>query len=160
MNDAYLLTGGNMGDRLSFLTKAAAAIGQHCGTIVAASSIYETEAWGKSDQGAFLNQVLRVETTLTARELLDQILSIESLLGRKRAVKYGPRYIDIDILLFNDDVISEPGLSIPHPEMQHRRFALVPLSEIAASKIHPLFGKSITELLEGCEDSLAVYKFS
>ena len=158
MNDAYLLTGGNRGDRLSFLTRAKQAIQQQCGEVLQASSIYETAAWGKEDQEAFLNQVLHIRTVLTAEALLEKILSIEKDMGRERDLRYGPRFIDIDILFFNEEVIDIPGLRIPHPQMQHRRFVLTPLAEIAAGKMHPLLLQDVSALLAACTDPLAVNK--
>jgi 2-amino-4-hydroxy-6-hydroxymethyldihydropteridine diphosphokinase len=157
-NRAYLLIGGNMGDREAYLRQAREAVGRSCGPITNVSSIYETEAWGLELQDKFLNQALTLETSLSADLLLKEILKTEELIGRKRDLKYGPRTIDIDILLFNNDVIDAPGLSIPHPQLQNRRFALVPLAEIAAEKLHPVLNKTITELLSDCPDQLNVYK--
>src|SRR5687768_12743928 len=105
MNSAYLLTGGNLGNRLQNLQTAATHIDEQCGRVVKASSLYETAPWGQSDQPAFLNQVLLVNTSLSARALLNQILHIEEMMGRKRTGKYGPRVIDIDLLFFNSDII-------------------------------------------------------
>ncbi len=160
MNDAYLLTGGNMGDRLSFLTRARKGIEKNCGRIIESSSIYETAAWGKEDQEAFLNQVIHIETRLEPLELLAAVLKVEEELGRKREARYGPRFIDIDIIFYNEEVIDLPGLKVPHPQMQNRRFVLVPLAELAADKIHPIYHKSIQDLLKICPDPLSVNKFS
>lgn len=160
VNKTYLLMGGNMGDRKNILEQARGLIAIHCGQIAIASSIYETAAWGKEDQPAFFNQALEIQTPLSAPELLEKILWIEKKLGRVREEKYGPRIIDIDILLFNNDSINEPGLTIPHPEMQNRRFALSPLAEIAPGLVHPLFNKTINELLEICPDKLEVRKIT
>jgi len=159
MNEAFLLTGGNMGDRIKFLFQAKVSIEKKCGRILKRSSIYETAAWGKEDQEAFFNQVLKIETELTAPELLQTILKIEEELGRKRQIKYGPRIIDIDILFFNDEIIDISGLKIPHPQMHNRRFVLVPLNEISPQKLHPAFHKTISQLLAECPDPLTVNKF-
>jgi 2-amino-4-hydroxy-6-hydroxymethyldihydropteridine diphosphokinase len=160
MNKAYLLIGGNTGDRKVHLTKAAEAIGQTAGRILKQSGWYETAAWGKTDQPAFLNQCLLVETPLTAIELLEELLAIETRLGRIRTEKYGPRTIDIDILLFNRMVYRSAELSVPHPELAHRRFALVPLKEIAPRYLHPVRQKTIARLLLDCKDPLPVKKLS
>ena len=160
MNEVYLLTGGNIGNRLEYLSKAKEQIEKRCGSILKESSVYETAAWGKEDQGAFLNQVLKIETTLQPGELLKTILEIEEYLGRKRELKYGPRTIDIDILFFSNDIISQHSLKVPHPQMQNRRFVLAPLNEIAPDKIHPSLYKTISQLLAECPDPLAVNKFN
>lgn len=160
MNEVYLLTGGNIGNRLVFLSKAKEAINNKCGRILQASSIYETAAWGLENQEAFLNQVLKIKTSLTPDDLLKSILQIEGELGRKRELKYGPRTIDIDILLFNDEIIDRQGLKIPHPQIQNRRFVLIPLNEIASDKIHPVFQKPVSQLLAECPDLLEVNKFN
>ena len=158
MNRTYLLIGGNVGDRHQNLEKARQLVESQAGKVLQQSAIYETEAWGKQDQPAFLNQVLHVETALEPLPLLKTILQAELDMGRKRAEKYGPRTIDIDILLFNDLTHESGELTIPHPQMHLRRFALMPLAEIAASEIHPVFKKSIDELLLECPDKLGVKK--
>lgn len=158
MNLAYILTGGNLGDREENLRLARVAIEQKCGRITCTSALYETEAWGLKNQGPFLNQALELRTALGAKELLDTLLSIELSLGRVRDVKYGPRIIDIDIIFFNQEVIALPGLSVPHPQLHLRRFALEALAEIAPTYIHPVFGKSVEQLLAECTDTLAVNK--
>ena len=160
MNEVYLLTGGNIGDRLSYLSRAKKTIEERCGHVLQESSVYETAAWGMENQEAFLNQVLKIETLLTPDELLKSILQIEEQLGRKRELKYGPRTIDIDILFFNDAVIDQQGLKIPHPQIQNRRFVLIPLNEIASEKIHPVFHRTVSELLAECPDLLEVNKFN
>lgn len=160
MNKAYLLIGGNMGLRENYLSKAKKAIERECGKITKQSAIYETEAWGMTEQSAFLNQALSVQTKLDPEELLHAILTIEEELGRKRDIRYGPRIIDIDILLFNNEIITIPNLEIPHPEMQNRRFALQCLNDIASEKNHPVFQKTIAQLLAECPDPLTVNKFS
>lgn len=160
MNTAYLLTGGNVGNRLEYLAKAQEAISRRCGNIESLSSIYETAAWGKTDQPAFLNQVIGLQTSFAAPALLEKILSIEQQIGRIREEKYGPRTIDIDILLFGDQSIDTPGLEVPHPRLPERRFALVPLAEIAPNLVHPVLRVPISRLLDQCTDPLTVKKFS
>jgi 2-amino-4-hydroxy-6-hydroxymethyldihydropteridine diphosphokinase len=159
MNHAYLLTGGNLGDRAGNLKMAAEAIGRSAGKIVMLSSLYETAAWGTKDQPDYLNQAIEIETNMRAPELLNILLDIEIQLGRYRQEKYGPRLIDIDILFFNSDILKTPNLVIPHPHIQNRRFVLVPMAEIASDFQHPVFNKSITELLTNCTDPLNVKKF-
>jgi 2-amino-4-hydroxy-6-hydroxymethyldihydropteridine diphosphokinase len=159
MNISYLLIGGNQGDRLARLAEAKDWIAKAGGQILLASSLYETGAWGKRDQPDFLNQALKVDTPQDAPAWLLTLLGIEERMGRRRAEKYGPRIIDIDILFFNNSIIREPGLSIPHPEIQHRRFALTPLEEIAPFLIHPVLHKTIRQLLAECTDPLAVKQF-
>lgn len=160
MNISFLLTGGNTGDREKNLAKAKELIQQECGMVVQQSSLYETAAWGKTDQPVFLNQALEIKTSLTARQLIRKILKIEKLMGRVRKEKYGPRLIDIDILLFNNEIHHYKFLTLPHPEMQNRRFALLPLSEIAPDIQHPILKKTIATLAEECKDELPVKKYS
>ncbi|HQX72512.1 MAG: 2-amino-4-hydroxy-6-hydroxymethyldihydropteridine diphosphokinase [Chitinophagaceae bacterium] len=160
MNTAYLLTGGNLGERVHNLAMARELVEAQTGNIIAASSLYETAAWGNTDQPAFLNQAIMIETPLNARQLIRRILKIEKKMGRVREEKYGPRLIDIDILLFNNEKHNYQFLKLPHPEMQNRRFALLPLAEIAPEIIHPVLKKTITELLQECKDELEVKKYS
>ena len=131
-----------MGDVFAQLHKAIALINRDCGEVVTISSAYETAPWGNTDQPAFLNQALLLETTYTAEMLMPKLLLIEEEMGRKRLNKYGPRMIDIDILLFNDEIHKQPALEIPHPQLPFRRFALVPLSEIAPTVVHPVLKKN------------------
>jgi 2-amino-4-hydroxy-6-hydroxymethyldihydropteridine diphosphokinase len=160
MNTAFLLIGGNLGNRLENLTAAKDALFQQCGTVVQTSAIYETAAWGLEDQPNFLNQAIELQTFSKPHVLLRCILDVEKSLGRVREKKYGPRSIDIDILLYDDFIVNEPDLKIPHPELQNRRFALTCLADIAPNVIHPLFQKSISQLLAECTDPLAVHKFA
>lgn len=154
MNWAILLTGGNIGDRQMYLQRAKEAIALNCGKLIKASSVYQTEAWGKRNQNSFYNQALAIETSLSAPELLHAVLEVEKTLGRVREEKYGPRTIDIDIIFFNDAIIHIPHLTIPHPEVQNRRFALQCLAEIIPGYVHPQLRKSVEKLLEECEDPL------
>jgi 2-amino-4-hydroxy-6-hydroxymethyldihydropteridine diphosphokinase len=158
MYTAYLLTGTNLGERERNLAQARILIEQAAGTISDVSALYETAAWGKTDQPSFLNQALKLETGLDAPGLLAQLLKIEAAIGRLRKEKYGPRVIDIDILLFDDQVINAPSVTVPHPQLPNRRFALVPLTEIAANSIHPILKKSIRQLLDECPDQLEVLR--
>lgn len=160
MNIAYLITGSNMEDREQSLATARELINKDCGEITKTSSLYETAAWGKTDQPAFLNQALEIHTVLNAKQLIRHILKVEKKMGRIRQEKYGPRLIDIDILFFNDEVHNTSFLKIPHPEMQNRRFVLMPLSEIASGFVHPVLKKTVTELLNDCPDKLDVKKIA
>jgi len=122
------------------------------------SSLYETAAWGDNSQADFLNQALMIETGLEAVPLLSVLLEIETSMGRRRTTKYGARTIDIDILFFNHTKIRQAGLTVPHPEIQNRRFVLEPMNQIAPALIHPVFYKTIRELLKECPDTLDVKK--
>ncbi len=160
MRTAYLLIGGNLGNRKENLAKAVSLINEQCGSLTRSSSIYETEAWGNTDQPSFLNQALEISTSLTARLLMRRVLRIEEEMGRIRKEKLGPRIIDIDILLFENEIHDLRFLKVPHPEMQNRRFVLVPLAEINSNLQHPVLKKTIAELLEECPDNLEVKKIT
>ena len=147
-----------MGERELYLERARNYIVEKCGELKNISSIYETAAWGKTDQPMFLNQALEILTPLGPIQLLQQILNIERQLGRKRNEKYGPRNIDIDILFYNDEIYNDSSLIIPHPALQYRRFALKPMNEIAPDLIHPVLKKTIAELFGECPDDLQVTK--
>jgi 2-amino-4-hydroxy-6-hydroxymethyldihydropteridine diphosphokinase len=158
MNKAYLLTGGNEGDRYLNMQQARTNIEHICGQLLQVSSLYETAPWGKTDQADFLNQVLLVETEMSPQELLKAIFFIEEKGGRIRTVKNAPRTIDIDILFYNRQILEEPGLSIPHPRIADRRFVLEPLNEISPGFMHPVLEKTIHQLLLECTDELTVKK--
>ena len=160
MNSAYLLIGGNLGKRINNLEIARKLIATEVGKILIASSVYETAAWGITDQPDFLNQVLKIETQLSPREVMDAVLSIENRMGRIRTEKNAARIIDIDILFFNNDIIHTSGLVIPHPEIHNRKFVLIPLNEIASSKVHPVLHQTIETLLSTSPDTLEVRRVS
>jgi 2-amino-4-hydroxy-6-hydroxymethyldihydropteridine diphosphokinase len=160
MSTVYLLIGGNLGDRKENLLTAIRLIEEQCGALTNSSSIYETEAWGKTDQPSFLNQALEISTSLNASQLMRKLLKIEKKMGRVRKEKMGPRIIDIDILLFETEIHNLSFLTIPHPEIQNRRFVLTPLAEINSELQHPVLKKSIAELLEECPDNLEVKKIT
>lgn len=158
MGIAYLLTGSNLGDRASSLQKANALIAQSCGKIISFSSLYETAPWGLLEQPAFLNQAIAVETSLEPEELMRRLLEIEAAMGRIRDARYGPRIIDLDILLYDQVVMDQPILNLPHPALPQRRFALTPLAEIAPALLHPVLQKNMQELLAECTDDSDVQK--
>lgn len=160
MNTAYLLLGGNEGDRLQWLNTAIEMIDKDCGEVTKKSAFYETAAWGLEEQPAFLNMALCLQTKLSATDLLKATNNIENILGRQRTVKWGQRTLDIDILFFNDELINLPELKVPHPQLENRRFALIPLNEIAPKQVHPVSGKKVEQLLQECTDKLEVTKYS
>lgn len=158
MNKAYLLTGGNLGNRQALLKRAATLLNKYCGHVIRRSSLYETAAWGNTDQPAFLNQVLVLETKMDAATLMKKILSIEMQMGRSRKNKWEPRIIDIDILFFNKDIINSELVTIPHPHIPNRKFVLAPMNELSPAFIHPVSGKNMHQLLLQCKDKLNVEK--
>ncbi len=156
----YLLTGSNIGDSQAHLLEALKQIELQIGEVISVSAIYRTEPWGNKNQQDFLNQVLEVNTSLQLAEVLERILAIEQQMGRNRLVKWEPRVIDIDILFAGNQQIHTPELQIPHPLLHERKFTLLPLCEIAPSFIHPVFQKTILELLTDCSDTSLVEKAS
>jgi 2-amino-4-hydroxy-6-hydroxymethyldihydropteridine diphosphokinase len=143
----YLSLGSNVGDHEANLREAIAQL-KAAGSIRALSSFYETQPVGLANQPWFLNCVLALETEKTARQLLKSALAIEAEMGRLRFRDKGPRKIDIDLLLYGDQVISEPGLTVPHAAMHQRRFVLEPLAEIAPNARHPVLNQTAGELLK------------
>jgi 2-amino-4-hydroxy-6-hydroxymethyldihydropteridine diphosphokinase len=157
-NFVYLHTGTNLGNRLQNLAKANEYIAAHIGKIEAVSSVYETEAWGVTNQPKFYNQALKVLTILNPIEVLKKALWIESnFFNRERGEKWAARIIDIDVLLYEDRIIETNDLVLPHPHLHQRNFVLIPLMEIAGEVEHPKFKKTIDELYWESEDTLEVY---
>lgn len=154
---AILHLGTNQGARSTNLERAIQSIQDKIGKVTTQSSVYETAAWGKTDQSDFLNQTIIVETELNPTELLATIHQIEGELGRVRIEKWGPRVIDIDILFFEDKIIEKPQLTIPHPHLQNRNFVLIPTMEIAGDFIHPVLNMTIEELYLASRDTGEVY---
>lgn len=152
MAKTILLLGSNLGNRSTFLQTAVAEIGKRAGAIINQSGVYETAPWGTDSTNGYLNQALLVETKLFASDLLKLLQKIEIEIGRTRNIRWEDRVIDIDILLFENEIINTPALTIPHPEIQNRRFALIPACEIAANWTHPSFQMTLQQLLEKCPD--------
>ena len=159
MNTVYLLLGSNIGNSKTSLAKALMQIEKQIGTITRLSSLYTTAAWGNTRQPDFLNRVIIVKTALSALQTMQTILVIEEEMGRIRTVKNAPRIIDIDILFFNKEIIELEQLSIPHPQIQNRRFVLVPLNQLSPNLMHPVLKSSVHQLLLYCPDRLNVKKF-
>lgn len=155
---AFFGLGSNLGDRENNLELAIKGLQANLGMIFSISSIYETESWGLKEQPDYLNQVVAFRTYKSARQLLNEILILEKKMGRVRDVKWGPRKIDIDLLFLDDLCINEPGLRVPHPHIQDRKFVLAPLDEIATDFIHPELNVDIETLLENCKDEQEVKK--
>jgi len=152
MATIYLSLGSNKGDREKFIARAIEALGA-CGvSVTRKSSLYETEPVETSSKGWFLNCVVEAQTDLLPPQLMHRLLDIERALGRRRRVPRGPRFIDMDILLYEDRVVSSEQLEIPHPRMAERRFVLVPFAEIGPKVRHPVFRKTIAKLLEETPD--------
>ena len=154
--EVYLLFGSNLGERAANIANAITLLDNQGIKAIKLSSLYETEPWGNTEQGKFLNRVGKFRTTATAGVLMKTILRIEADMGRKRTIKWAPRLIDIDILFYGNHILSQKDLEIPHPELEKRKFALIPLAEIAPDFVHPVLKKSIKELLAECHDSMSV----
>lgn len=160
MVKVYFLLGGNLGDREKILADAIKRMQSSVGSWSNQSSLYETEPWGFEHEQNFLNQVLVLESDLSAMQILDECQLIEKELGRVRKKdQYSERTIDIDVLFYGEEIISSQRLTVPHPRIEERRFALIPLEEVVSDFIHPVAKKSIKELLEECPDKMEVKKY-
>lgn len=158
MANTYILLGSNLGETKNHISDAISKIASDIGIVTAQSSLYKTAAWGKTDQPDFINQVIEVKTHLNPISLLESVLLIEKKLGRERYEKWGSRIIDIDILFYDNQIVSLPNLTIPHPFLHIRRFTLLPLNEINSDFIHPVLKKTISQLLFNLDDNLFVDK--
>ncbi len=158
MATIFLLLGSNMGDSVQLLAEAKMQLELQVGKLLQASALYQTAAWGNTEQSDFINQVIKMETILDPQKLLGTILAIEKEMGRLREVKWGPRTIDIDILYYDQEVINLPELKIPHPNLHQRAFTLVPLCEIEPLWLHPVLHRTNRQLLMAIDDVLSVHK--
>lgn len=159
MECCYILFGSNMGDKEALFAQACLLINNRCGQVVRVSAAYESEPWGFEAEEWFLNRVIVVETEKTPEELLQQLLDIERELGRVRHPEiqgYTSRTVDLDLLYFGQRVINTDSLTVPHPRLHLRRFALVPMCEVAPEWVHPVFGLTQQELLQQCPDECIV----
>lgn len=157
MDGLFLLLGSNIPDQEFYLKEALRRLTLHFGSPMRISSLYKTEPWGIRNQGWFLNQVAVFDIPVQKpAQILDSIKRIETDMGRRKTKKWGPREIDIDILYLADQIVESSDVTIPHPQIQFRRFTLVPLTEVAADGIHPILNKSNILLLQECEDDSEV----
>jgi len=158
MNNVVLMLGGNVGDTRQFFKIAISKVEEKIGKVNAQSSLYATSAWGFENQPDFLNQAIIVETELAPETLLHSIHGIEETIGKNTPFKNGPRTIDIDVMFYNDLVLNNPELTIPHPRLHLRRFNLEPLAEIIPEFSHPVLHLNIASLLLKSDDQLPVKK--
>jgi len=152
MNKAVLLIGGNIDNRINYLNKCIQLINTNIGVVIKSSPIYETAAWGVTDQNDFLNQGILVETSLSPQKLLLACIEIEKKLGRERKIRWGERTIDVDIICYNKLIIETENLIIPHPRYHQRNFVLLPLNDIIPDFVCPSLKLPISKVLENCED--------
>jgi len=156
MNTVYLAFGSNLGDRGHNIQAAITQLERFGVKMIRSSKLYETEPVGKTDQPEFYNLVAEFHTSHSAEDLMLHIQTVERALKRVRKEKWGPRTIDIDVLFYGDRIISLPGLNVPHPRIQERNFVLIPLNEIAPDFVHPIYKKSVRELLKASLDKAIV----
>ena len=154
--EVYLSFGSNVGDRAANIETALKFLNEANVKLKILSSMFETDPWGNTEQERFLNSAGKFETSFAPHELMKEILRIENTMGRQRTKKWQPRIIDIDILFFENEIVHEAGLIIPHPEIEKRKFVLTPLVEIAPGFVHPVLKKTMRELLKECNDGLMV----
>ena len=160
MTRVYFLLGGNLGDREQILREAIEKMSKDVGTVVKVSAIYETEPWGFHHELNFLNQVVVLDSDLEAIEILNLTQSIEKDLGRiRKKNQYSERTIDIDILFYGEERIASERLEVPHPRIQERMSALMPMMDVGEDLVHPVIGKTIKELLADCPDKMEVKKY-
>jgi 2-amino-4-hydroxy-6-hydroxymethyldihydropteridine diphosphokinase len=160
MQTVYLGLGSNKGERISYIENAIEEISRLPSTnITVISGIYETEPWGNIEQEDYLNAVIGIQTELNAEDLLKELKSIEKFIGRKENKKWSEREIDIDLLFYGNEIIDKDHMKVPHRQIENRRFVLVPMNEIAPGFMHPVFKKSISQMLEDTTDKLKVYKY-
>jgi 2-amino-4-hydroxy-6-hydroxymethyldihydropteridine diphosphokinase len=161
MNNVFLGLGSDLGNREANLLNAIGALESRVGGIKAISPVYETEPFGFTGDGDFLNMVVSVETILSPQETLKRVLAIESEMGRIRVESRNiSRIIDIDLLIYDDEVINDGSLNVPHPRMHERKFVLVPMNDIAPDMKHPVLGKTMSELLADCSDKSRIRLFN
>jgi 2-amino-4-hydroxy-6-hydroxymethyldihydropteridine diphosphokinase len=162
MTKVFILLGSNLGDKFVLINKAINSLVLEAGELITASDIFFSAPWGYDSTNHFYNAVIQMETILNSEELLQKCIEIEQKLGRKQKEKpeYEDRSIDIDILFFGKQIINLPELVIPHPRMHLRKFTLLPLRQIAPDFIHPIFQKSVSQLLNECDDDSKVEMLS